>query len=59
MKAILQLIRVSRLRSCIEKIENDKVIKKSTKNIFKNIELDEDVVVQDICANLSRVKTKA
>ena len=53
------MIKVSKLRSCIEKIENDKVIKKSTKNVFKNIELDEDVVVQDICANLSRVNTKA
>ncbi|MEJ2296429.1 MAG: hypothetical protein P8Y23_16890 [Candidatus Lokiarchaeota archaeon] len=49
-------IKVSNLRSCIERIENNKVIKKSTRNIFKNVELDKDIVIQDICANLSQGK---
>jgi hypothetical protein len=53
------VIKVSNLRSCIEMIENNKVIKKNTQNIFKNVELDTDIVIQDICANLSRVKDES
>jgi len=44
--------KISREKDCIEKLENKKVLKKSTRNLLKINEIDEDVVLQEICENI-------
>ncbi|MFX1364924.1 MAG: hypothetical protein ACFFCE_16155 [Promethearchaeota archaeon] len=45
---------IKEYQECIEKVKDKKIIPHSTQNILKDIEIDEDIFIEEICKGLRR-----